>query len=234
MENKQKKGLVPYDMVAPGFEAMYMGEKSSSPVEKTEIITTLTTDKAGNIIRKWSVFPWTWPGQEKDWDDSIKYINKMQIKLGHLDENFRQIRAHIASLVPCDSGFPVTVDELLNAISRGKLAEPSFRNGCWCPGMWWNQKTSQPSHMESMNIIYTILTGYLAGKPKTDFTRDFPQAEGFINHTYEWLAACLWHNLTYNLIGGNPGGLVRHKDLLDLAAQAGISVREWMDSAKKH
>jgi hypothetical protein len=31
MENKQKKGLVPYDMVSPGFEAMYTGERSSSP-----------------------------------------------------------------------------------------------------------------------------------------------------------------------------------------------------------
>lgn len=441
MENKQKKGLVPYDMVSPGFEAVYTGEKSSSPIEKTEIITTLTTDKAGNMIRKWSVFPWTWPGQEKDWDDNIKYINKMQLKLGHLDDRFRQIRAHIASLVPCDSGFPVTVDELVNAIGRGKLAEPSFRNGCWCPGMWWELKTSQPFHMESMNIIYSTLTGYLAGKPKRDFIRNFPQAEGFINHTYqwlgpgskltevqrlmmermlltidyftktsdtipstlwldeahqqvsegivknlfgddgqgagldakisekaglpkiyprwspefqenlqtledsrrkelyktcsaivsgvhtlsdchhntfriieawihgigsgklaiptrktgtererlghllfgyvlgldkwlsglpmqfllldlghinlgfdpkneilrvyaylgeektpvkEWLAACLWHNLTYNPIGGNAGGLVRHKDLLDLAAQVGISLREWMDSAKKH
>jgi hypothetical protein len=45
----------------------------------------------------------------------------------------------------------------------------------------------------------------------------------------EWLAACLWHNLAYNPIGGNPGGLVRHQDLLDLATKAGISVRERMD-----
>jgi len=46
----------------------------------------------------------------------------------------------------------------------------------------------------------------------------------------EWLAACLWHNLTYCPIDtGNPGGLVRHKNLLERAAQAGISPREWMD-----
>jgi hypothetical protein len=47
----------------------------------------------------------------------------------------------------------------------------------------------------------------------------------------EWLAACLWHNLTYSPIdAANPCGLIRHKDLLDRAAQAGISLREWMDS----
>ncbi len=45
----------------------------------------------------------------------------------------------------------------------------------------------------------------------------------------EWLAACLWHNLSYNPIDGNPGGLVRHKNLFDLAIHVGISMREWMD-----
>ncbi len=260
MENKQKKGLVPYDMVSPGFEAMYTGEKSSSPVEKTEIITTLTTDKAGNIIRKWSVFPWTWPGQEKDWDDNIKYINKMQLKLGHLDENFRQIRAHIASLVPCDSGFPVTVDELLNAIGRGKLAEPSFRiiEG-WIHGIGTGKLAIQTrkagTERERLgHLLFGYVLGldkWLLGLPMQFFILDLghinlgfdPKNEILRVYAYlgedrtpvkEWLAACLWNNLTYNPIGGNPGGLVRHKDLLDLAAQVGISVREWMDSAKKH
>jgi hypothetical protein len=187
MEHKQKIRLVPYEMVSPGFEAVFTGEKSSSPVEKIKINTTLMTDEMGNVMRKWSVFPWTFPGQEKDWDDEITFLNEMQAKLGTLDESTRQIRAHIASLVPCDSGFPVTVDELLDAIGRGKLDEPSFRNGCWCPGMWWELKTSQPSHLESMNIIHTVLTGYLAGKSKKNFIKDFPHAEGFINHAYEWL-----------------------------------------------
>ena len=184
---KKKERLVSYNMVSPGFEAIYTGRKSSSEGEKVEIITTVTADQAGNQIRKWSVVSWTFPGQEKDWDEEIKYINNMQSKLGDLDDGTRRIRAHIASLVPCDSGFPVTVDELLNAIGRGKLDEPSFRNGCWCSGMWWEQKTSQPSHMESMRTINTILKGYLAGRLKEDFIREFPHAEGFINRMYEWL-----------------------------------------------
>lgn len=174
-------------MVSPGFETIYTGKKSSSKDEKVEVITTVTTDETGNQIRKWSVVSWTFPGQEKDWDEEVKYINNMQSKLGELNDSIRQIRAHIASLVPCDSGFPVTVDELLNAVGRGKLDEPSFRNGCWCSGMWWEQKTTQPSHMESMRTIYTVLKGYLAGKPKEDFVEQFPFVAGFINRTYEWL-----------------------------------------------
>ena len=188
MANKKKNRLVPYGMVTAGFEAIYTGKNYSSEGEKVEIITTVTTDQEGNEIRKWSVFSWTWPGQEKDWDEEIKYINGMQSKLGDLDDSTRRIRAHIASLVPCDSGFPVTVDELLNAIGRGKLDGPSFRNGCWCSGMWWEQKTTQPFHMESMRTIYTVLKGYLAGKSREGFIKEFPGAAGFIDRTYAWLA----------------------------------------------
>jgi hypothetical protein len=187
MANEKKYKLVPYDVVSPGFEGIYTGKKSSSEGEKEELITILTSDNAGNEISRWPVFSWTFPGQEKDWDEEIKHINNMQSKLGPLDDNIRQIRAHIASLVPCDSGFPVTVDELLNAIGRGKLDEPSFLNGCWCSGMWWEQKTTQPLHIKSMNIIHTVLTGYLAAKGREEFVKRYPHAAGFINRTHEWL-----------------------------------------------
>jgi hypothetical protein len=53
----------------------------------------------------------------------------------------------------------------------------------------------------------------------------------------EWLAACLWYNLMYNDLYNKPSswnaGLIRHKNLLEVAEQAGISVREWMDSVLK-
>ncbi|HUU16482.1 MAG TPA: hypothetical protein VMW72_04985 [Sedimentisphaerales bacterium] len=186
---KKKERLVPYNTVSPGFEAIYTGRKASSEGERVEMITTVTTDEAGNEIRKWPVVSWTFPGEEKNWDEEIKYINGMQSKLGALGDSTRRIRAHIASLVPCDSGFPVTVDELLDAIGKGKLDEPSFRNGCWCSGMWWRQKTTQPFHMESMKTINTILKGYLAGRLKEDFIREFPVAAGFISRTYAWLGS---------------------------------------------
>ena len=187
MSETKKGRLVPYQMVSPGFEAVYTGEKSSSEGETVEINTTVTADEAGNEIIKWSVFSWTFPGREKDWDEEIKCINNMQSKLGDLDDRTRQIRTHIASLVPCDSGFSVTVDELLNAVGRGKLDEPSFHNGCWCPGMWWKQKTTQPFHMESMRAIYAVLNGYLAEKSRESLIKEFPDAVGFISRAYEWL-----------------------------------------------
>lgn len=71
MENKNKEELAPYDMVSPGFEAVYTGEKSSSLTEKVDINATFTTDQTGNIIRKWSTWPWTWPGREKDFGEGV-------------------------------------------------------------------------------------------------------------------------------------------------------------------
>ena len=183
----KKRGPVPYSAVPPGFEAVYTGKKAVSDIEKTEIITTVGPDKDGCEIRKWSVIPWTWPGQEDEWDDEIRAILDMQRKLGTLDDTTRQIRAHIASLVPCDSGFPVTVDELLNAIGRGKLDEPSFHNGCWCSAMWWKEKTTQPLQNECMKIIDTVLRDYLAGKTENNLAKQFPRAASFIHRTFDWL-----------------------------------------------
>jgi hypothetical protein len=179
--------LVPYSMVSPGFEAIYTGRKASSDEEKVEMIMTRAADELGNEIGRWPVVSWTFPGEEKNWDEEIKYINEMQEGLGELDDDARQIRSHIGSLIPCDSGFPVTVDELLNAIGRGKLDEPSFHNGCWCCGMWWEQKPTQPGQLESMRIIRAILVGLLAGRTRDDFIEEFPQARGFIDRAYEWL-----------------------------------------------
>jgi len=185
-ENKQHKP-VPYEFVSPGFEGVYTGETSSSPIDETVIITERTTDDDGNVIVRWPVFTWTFPGQEKDWDGEIRHLNDMQAKLGPLDDDTRQIRAHIGSLVPCDSGLPVAVDELLSAIGRGKLSEPSFHNGCWCGGMWWEQQTTQPLQAESMRTMHSVLTGYLAGRSSADVLAEFPHAAGFVRRVFEWL-----------------------------------------------
>ena len=86
MANKKKIRLVPYDMVSPGFEAIYTGKESSSESEKEDIITTITSDNAGNEIIRWPVFSWTFPGQEKGWDEEVKHINNIQSQLGALDD----------------------------------------------------------------------------------------------------------------------------------------------------
>lgn len=183
MESKKKKRLVPYEMVSPGFEAVYPGEKSSSIDDHT--------DQYGNVIEKWSPWTWTWPGGEHHaeilWDDETKYVNKMQEKLGLLDDAIRQIRAHIGSLVPCESGIPVTIDELLEAIGRGELGLPSFHNGCWYAGMWWEERETNPAHVKSFQIIEEVLRAYLAGKSGEELVAKFPYARGFISRTYEWL-----------------------------------------------
>lgn len=194
MMGNKKKRLVPYNMVSPGFEAVYTGEKATTPIEKSEqrSVGVRFTDESGNVIEKWSTWTWTfsdqWPEEGEEWGNKeIQFINSMQAKLGHLDDKIRQIRAHTGSLVPCDSGFPVTVDELLNAIGRGQLSEPSFHNGCWMCAVWWDTKTAQPLQGDSLQTIYEILAGYLAGKSEEELIKRFPYAKGFINRTYEWL-----------------------------------------------
>ena len=131
---------MPYDQVSPGFEAVYTGETSSTPVQESEMTTRLYSDENGNLISQWSTIPWIFPNEEgqwkeDEWDDTVKHLHEMQSKLGPLTDSIRRLRAHITGLIPCDSGLPVTVDELLFAIARGKLERSSFKNGCLCSGM---------------------------------------------------------------------------------------------------
>lgn len=184
---KRRPKPVPYAMLAPGFEGIYTGKKSRVGSEQTEVITTVMSDDAGNEIRQWPVVSWTWPGEEGDWDEEIRALHTMQTSLGPLDEATRRIRAHIGSLVPCDSGFPVTVDELLQAIGSGRLDEPSFHNGCWCPGMWWPRKTSQPGQPECLETIRSVLRQYLAGDDAGTLRREFPHGGPFVDRVYKWL-----------------------------------------------
>ncbi len=183
---EQKGQLVPYEMISPGFEAVYATDKDLARFETTEGTKSgylqIIADDSGRKIKKWSVWPMT-KGPD-DWDKRIKHINKMQKKLGVLDEKVRRLRIHIGSFVACDSGFPVTVDELLKAIGDGKLSESTFHNGCW---MAAGERTTQPRHIESMRVIYEVLTSYLVGKAKEGLIEKYLFAKNFISHTYEWL-----------------------------------------------
>ena len=70
MSDTKQQRLVPYELVSPGFEGVYTGERSSAPIDETEIITIRATDEDGNVISRWPVFTWTFPGKEKDWDEA--------------------------------------------------------------------------------------------------------------------------------------------------------------------
>jgi hypothetical protein len=191
---KKKDTLVPYNQVSPGFEEVYTGETSSTPVRENQMTSTLYSDEDGNLINQWCTIPWFFPNEEgqwaeDQWDDTVKHLHEMQSKLGPLTDSIRLLRCHITGLIPCDSGLPVTVDEVLFAIARGKLERSSFKNGCLCSGIGCRLKTSQPGHTESLKTIHAVLNAYLEGETEENALKAHPQAAGFIKRSYEWLGA---------------------------------------------
>ena len=86
--------------------------------------------------------------------------------------------------MPCDSGFPVTVDEILNAIGTGWLPQPAFHPGCWLSR---GTRTTQPGQPESMQVIEAVLRAYLAGESLDALVAQHPYAGGFAARTTAWL-----------------------------------------------
>jgi hypothetical protein len=76
-----------------------------------------------------------------------------------------------------------------------------------------------------LNLGHVVDLGF---DPKNEILRVYAYLGEEKTPLKGWLAASLWHSLMYS-----TGGLAwrdKHKDLLSHASQAGISVREWMDS----
>lgn len=200
MAGKKRDELVPFELVEPGYEAVWAdkklkkGEKlkegGDSEYEAGSTIGECEyafADEKGNIYRKWSL--WSFAFHESEWDDSpkyqaIRYINEMQKKLEPLSEDTRRIRIQIAGLVHCDSGFPVTVDELLASIGTGKASKDFFYAGCWLPK---GTRTTQPRQAEAMAVIEAALLSYLDGQPAERVLSKYPFIKGFIERTYQWL-----------------------------------------------
>jgi len=177
----------PYHLLSPGYEAIYTGRKAGTSAEDTLGPCVFEADEDGSEIMRWSLWSWTGVLEENDWDDDVKFINRMQKELGPLSDEARKIRAHISSLAVCDNGFPVTVDEILDAIGRGELREPTFHNGCFMPSPWWEEKTTQPHQEKAMQAVEAVLKGYLGGEAAEGLAKKYPNAEGFIERTFEWL-----------------------------------------------
>ncbi len=171
-----KGQLVPYELVKPGWEGVYTGERADKASD--------STDAEGNVIRWWSTWPFADDGRDFwQWDDEVKLINRMQEAVGPLSDETRRLRIHVGGIVLCDSGVPVSVDELLSAIGSGMLPAEPFRVGCWAG----EGRTTQPHQAESIRIIESVLLGYLAGKPEEHLLQDFSHAAGFVSRTYQWL-----------------------------------------------
>jgi hypothetical protein len=183
----QPKHLVPYELLSPGYEAVYTGEASADPLQEEGWPLSRFSDSQGNIYQRWSVWTWVPMEGEVTGPEERYAIDRLQFALGLLDDETRRIRAHIGSLAHCDPGIPVTVDELLCAIGRGKLGEGSFHNGCWQSSMWWDSQTTQPRQVESMQAIESCLRAYLQGDSAEELARSYPQAAGFIHRVYAWL-----------------------------------------------
>jgi hypothetical protein len=140
--------------------------------------------KVPDPIVRWSL--WTWiglplaiePGSEAE------LIDRMEHDLWPLDGDARRIRDQIASLAHCDNGVPVTIDELLQAIGRGRLPETCFHNGCFYS---LGQRTTQPHQERSMRIIEDVLRNYLAGDDAAELRERYPQAAPLVDRFHAWL-----------------------------------------------
>ena len=177
----EKDQFVRYALLEPGFEGRYTGQKLSLPVDVALLPKEHLADEQGDVYLHYPL--WTWTGVPLEWGPEIARINRLQEALGPLDDETRHIRAEIASLAHCDSGFPLTVDELLAAIGRGRFLEPPFHNGCYhSPDL----KTTQPGQEAAMQVIDEILRGYLTCQSAAEAQTRYPQAGGFIRRAYRW------------------------------------------------
>jgi len=175
--------LAPYETVPIGFESTYTGQREVSDEDAFDLDLIYNVDEQGFVTMQYSLWGCFHTTVDK-WNDEIRAINRMQAALAPLSDGVRRIRAHIASLVPCDNGVPVTIDEILNAIGTGRLPDPAFHPGCWLSN---GTRTTQPHQVESMRDIEAVLTGYLDGQPAKVLLERFPYARGFVQRSFAWL-----------------------------------------------
>jgi hypothetical protein len=182
--------FAPDSTVPLGFEKVYTGSKDLPDVDTSDTDLVFSEDEEGYVMMQYSLWGCFHTTEDK-WNEEIHAINRMQAALGSLNDSVRKVRAHIASLVPCDSGVPVTIDEMLNAIGTGVVPQPAFHPGCWLSS---GTRTTQPGQVESMRVIEAVLKGYLDGQSAAEFIGQYPYARGFIKRSYAWLG--LRANLT--------------------------------------
>ena len=179
----QTGSFVPYDLVPVGFEATYVEQRDVQAVDTSDLDLAYRPDADGHLFQQYSLWGFAYT-KEEGWTDEIRTINRLQTRLGPLEDETRAIRAHVASLVLCDSGVPVTIDETLNAIGTGQMPKPAFHAGCW---MSRGTRSTQPHQAESMRVIESVLRGYIAGQTSEALIDRYPHASGFIARAYAWL-----------------------------------------------
>lgn len=182
MKDKKNSQMIPYNQLSPGWEGHYINNNDESEFNSTPYFK-YDVDADGNPFMKYSLWGFEYLTEES-WTKDILYINSMQSKLGELDKSTRRIRQHISSLLCCDSGIPVTIDEILNSIGTGQMPSYSFHMGCWPRS---GERVTRPRQIESMKQIESILLGFLKGKSLKESCNQYPLAKGFIERCYKWL-----------------------------------------------
>ena len=152
--------LLPHGIAPVGFEAMYTGQ--TAPSSESDEYRDCRVDAEGTPYVLYSLWGFAHI-KEENWNDEIRLLNSMQQELPQLSDDVRRIRQQIASLVCCDSGVPVTIDEILNAMGTGRLPGHPFHAGCW---MSLGVRSTQPEHIQSMRTIDAIIRGHVDGIPR--------------------------------------------------------------------
>ena len=146
------------------------------------------------------------------------------------------IASGVYTLSDCHHNTFYYIEKWIHGIGTGQLTIPTHKSGSekkrlgqllfgyvlgldkWLSGV--------PMHFLLLELGHVDI-GF---NPKNEILRVYAYLGETRTAVKIWLAACLWHNLMTSPIGGNPGGLVRHKNLLDRASKYNISFRQWLDS----
>lgn len=91
MNMSSSQRLVPYNLLSPGYEAIYTSRKARAEPQSTEGPCLIEADDEGNEVMRWSLWSWTGVLLESDWDEDIKHINGMREALWPLSDEARKI-----------------------------------------------------------------------------------------------------------------------------------------------
>ena len=172
--------LAEQTLIPAGFERIYVDELMWWMSDHM-----LTEDEEGRRYLEAAL--WNCENDPEKWGPEVRYLVAMGERLRPQSEDIRKVRAYISSLTPCAAGLPVGIVEILRAIGRGRMDEPTYWNGCWSGGNWWENLQPQADQPAVMRTIHSILIQWRNGESLYDLIATYPEAKGFINRVFEWL-----------------------------------------------
>ncbi len=184
-------------------------------------------------ISKKAALPSVYPKWKPEYQENLESLEDSRKK--ELYKTCCAIASGVHTLSDCHHNTFRYIESWIHGIGTGKLGIPSRKVGTERERLarsLFGYVLGLDKWLLGLQMQFVLLDlGHidLGFEPQNEILRVYAYLGEERTPVKEWLAACLWHNLTYCPIAGNPGGLVRHKNLLERAAQAGISPRKWMD-----